>query len=594
MQGLRILFVAPRSAARGALVSRLQASGTEVTATAAVATAERLLSRHLWDAVLLSTALFARNPRELQERLVEQGYGLGHLVLWADGLRPSAPWMGLCLARMGTQRRVLALLEQLGAWSAEISLEGESIHDHYRRLLNQVDEGYWETDPTGIVLYGNRRLHDLSGKDHLAGCLLTDLFEATDAPLVRSMLAQQREGVLLPTNLRLRTHTGATHMVEVEPALASGPRRRRQGGAAFVRALGEETAAEAGRNRANSVLLAILTEMSRRLDVDEMLDLALREILTLLDLAAGCVWVSDEAGEIMGGGVTRGVVADPERRAALLGACRAWSLEVLRSRAPRVSRVVGEADGTPGQVMRAIGLVGAAAIPLGYNDRCLGVLWVASREASALDRHVVSLLISVSHHMALAVENARVYESRLQEERKRQQFYRDTVSAVSRGKLRLMEADEVEAIWECGEELVLVPLVTPADVGAARHATRSALRELGFSDERVFDMVTCVSEAATNAVKYGSGGWLAVRRTDEERIHVRVSDRGPGIDEHALPRALLQLGYSTTVSLGMGFSLMLDLADAVLISTTKEGTTLLLEMHLAGPPPEPLPDIPLD
>ena len=325
-----------------------------------------------------------------------------------------------------------------------------------------------------------------------------------------------------------------------------------------------------------------------------MLDLALVEILALLDLAAGCVWLLDDSGELMGGGVTRGVVADPERRAAQLGASRAWSLEVVRSRVPRVSRSLEEADGSPGRVLRTIGLVGSAAIPLECNNRCVGVLWVASRDAAALDRDVVSLLISVGHHMALAVENVRIHESRLREERKRQKFYRDTVSAVSRGRLRLVEAEEVESEWNCGDDLAHVPLATPADVGAARHATAQVMEEQGFSEERTFDMVTCVSEAATNAVKYGSEGWLAIRFAEDGRIRIRITDRGPGIDEDALPRALLQLGYSTTVSMGMGFSLMLELADALLLSTTREGTTLLLEMNLAGPPPEPLPDIPLD
>ena len=58
---------------------------------------------------------FARNPSEIQGHLVDQGYGLGHLVLWSDETQETAPWMGLCLARMATQRRLLALLEQMGA-----------------------------------------------------------------------------------------------------------------------------------------------------------------------------------------------------------------------------------------------------------------------------------------------------------------------------------------------------------------------------------------------------------------------------------------------------------------------------------------------
>jgi anti-sigma regulatory factor (Ser/Thr protein kinase) len=65
--------------------------------------------------------------------------------------------------------------------------------------------------------------------------------------------------------------------------------------------------------------------------------------------------------------------------------------------------------------------------------------------------------------------------------------------------------------------------------------------------------------------------------TAPERIVARVYDHGPGIRPEQIPATLLLPGYSTTVSLGMGFTIMLQLMDTVWLATGPEGTTVQME-----------------
>jgi sensor histidine kinase regulating citrate/malate metabolism len=67
---------------------------------------------------------------------------------------------------------------------------------------------------------------------------------------------------------------------------------------------------------------------------------------------------------------------------------------------------------------------------------------------------------------------------------------------------------------------------------------------------------------------------------------VRVSDRGPGIRTEQLPATLFESGFSTKVSLGMGFTLMLQLADTIWLATGPEGTILQAELNVQPQVPD--------
>ena len=98
-------------------------------------------------------------------------------------------------------------------------------------------------------------------------------------------------------------------------------------------------------------------------------------------------------------------------------------------------------------------------------------------------------------------------------------------------------------------------------------------------DKDVRDLVLAAGEAASNAVKHGARGRCTAYVTTE-RLIVRVRDRGKGIRAEDLPSSILQSGFSTKVSLGMGYTLMLELVDKVWLATGPDGTLVQLEKWL--------------
>jgi anti-sigma regulatory factor (Ser/Thr protein kinase) len=89
------------------------------------------------------------------------------------------------------------------------------------------------------------------------------------------------------------------------------------------------------------------------------------------------------------------------------------------------------------------------------------------------------------------------------------------------------------------------------------------------------------AEAATNALKHaGSGSCQLFRRGGT--VQVAVSDTGPGIDFRLLPKATLLPGFSSAQSLGMGFTIMLDLSDRILLATAPGRTRVVLEFAVAA------------
>lgn len=167
---------------------------------------------------------------------------------------------------------------------------------------------------------------------------------------------------------------------------------------------------------------------------------------------------------------------------------------------------------------------------------------------------------------------------RRQEERIRQ-AYVDVLDAVTGGKLVVMTEDELQE--ELGDPLTeRLPLKTPAALADARHVIRDAVAQRSPALSESTELLSAVGEALNNALKHANGGAYRVFARDG-RLQVCVSDSGPGIDFRTLPKATLVPGFSTASTLGMGFTIMLQLSDRVLLSTRPGQTEVVLEMKAA-------------
>jgi anti-sigma regulatory factor (Ser/Thr protein kinase) len=153
--------------------------------------------------------------------------------------------------------------------------------------------------------------------------------------------------------------------------------------------------------------------------------------------------------------------------------------------------------------------------------------------------------------------------------------YVDVLDAVTGGKLILLTDEEL------GGQLG-VPLMQPERVSVPRELADARGLIVRTAAERFpdwaphVDVRTPVCEALVNALRHAGGGSYQLFARDD-KLQVLVRDDGPGIDFRMLPRATLQRGFSTAASLGMGFTIMLQVCERVLLSTRPGRTSLVLE-----------------
>ena len=168
-------------------------------------------------------------------------------------------------------------------------------------------------------------------------------------------------------------------------------------------------------------------------------------------------------------------------------------------------------------------------------------------------------------------------------EARQRAFLRDVLSSVSEGRLCLCDT-------AAGLPAPLAPVgdpvpVQPGSLSAVRARAREAATDLGFDEDRLFDLLSAVGEAAMNAVVHAGGGRAEVYTDRHDTVQVWIEDQGGGIAMESLPRAAFERGYTTAGTMGHGFFLMLKTADRVHLLTTPSGTTVVLEQHADPPVP---------
>lgn len=198
------------------------------------------------------------------------------------------------------------------------------------------------------------------------------------------------------------------------------------------------------------------------------------------------------------------------------------------------------------------------------------------RELAVTFRQTVHRLSSLVRELEAA------HEETIRVEAEKKQFYRDVISAVTRGKFELVEQEQIPLLGALAADL---PVTNGGEFKNARKAIQGVALAAGLSEDRTTDLLLAAAEALGNVLKHAVDGRCQVHLTAEAVI-VRICDRGTGIASHFLPAAILKPGFSTKVSLGMGYKMMLELVDRVWLSTSETGTIVQLEQHFRAPTPQ--------
>jgi len=180
----------------------------------------------------------------------------------------------------------------------------------------------------------------------------------------------------------------------------------------------------------------------------------------------------------------------------------------------------------------------------------------------------------------LAYRAAEGQQIALRQQEEIRRAYADALDAVTGGRLILLTQDELDAslgLRVCGP----VAFSEAGELAGMRHRISTVIAGLERHVPQPDDFILAVSEATTNALKHADGGAWELRVT-RFGLQAVVVDHGQGIDFRYLAKATLVPGFSTAQSLGMGFTIMLQTCERVLVHTQRGETRVVLEDDFVG------------
>ena len=209
---------------------------------------------------------------------------------------------------------------------------------------------------------------------------------------------------------------------------------------------------------------------------------------------------------------------------------------------------------------------------LGWID-FLGLSVGALIIMGVIGRLRTSLSALTTMHEDLRVAGEKLIES----EERRLASSREVLAAVTGSRLVVCDEAELESMIR-GVRLLELPIDTPRQVSDARRALKGEVIRLGLLYKRLQDFEASSTEAMTNALGHAGGGRVELF-LDHGDVLVHVCDRGGGIAQMDLARATLQKGFSTRISLGMGFKMIWEMADMLAVATSPCGTRILIRIN---------------
>jgi signal transduction histidine kinase len=222
--------------------------------------------------------------------------------------------------------------------------------------------------------------------------------------------------------------------------------------------------------------------MASTFDLNKLLNDTLQLTTSVIDAAASVLMLTDEPSNELVFEVTHGVeeVVVPRKKIGLDEGIAGWvaihGQPVIVNDVSRDSRFSQEADARIGSLTKSI-----AAVPLQIKGKTIGILEVLNKfSPDGFDEEDLRLMLTLATQAAIAIENARLYQS-LREERDRIiQVQEDVRKELSRklhdGTVQLLAAIAMN-VEHIGRLLKLKPEAVFAELDALRKLVHQATRE---------------------------------------------------------------------------------------------------------------------
>jgi PAS domain S-box-containing protein len=203
----------------------------------------------------------------------------------------------------------------------------------------------------------------------------------------------------------------------------------------FTRDISERKAREdelRRRNRELTALNAVASAVSGSFAADQILNRALRQTLTALDLQIGWIFVRIDEDNVRLA-ACQGLPAD----ATSFDFPNCQCGRVLSDGQPEVVIPAGNACVTSQATSPQASLTCHATVPLQAREEILGVLSVAAGSPKAFDKTEIDLLAAVGRQVGIALQNARLWDEVRQREQVRGELLRRVISAQEEERRRI-------------------------------------------------------------------------------------------------------------------------------------------------------------
>ncbi len=292
----------------------------------------------------------------------------------------------------------------------------------YRTVMDATLDMIFILDAEGKFEYGNPRIKAITG--HRADDWIDQHFShvvvSQDLPTAHQMFQTVMNGRAVRHELSFYSANGQVMTLDLRlvPRLEDGRVTGATGVGNDITAL--KRVAELGQRREleQAGLHAITAAISGTLELDETLNLALETALAVTDANAGSIYLWDEPRQVLR------LAAHHNRGPEFVHRVEIYRPgEGITGRAAQGQRplIIGDVTGLSFPRKGTIeqeGIHTRVSIPLWTRDRLMGVLNLQSQHSTQRFSEMSDWLAAVGHQIAIAIENARLYEVALADSRR--------------------------------------------------------------------------------------------------------------------------------------------------------------------------------